>query len=182
MKYTVIIVSFLVAAVSLKAEVVLTFGDPEEFADFQYAQTRRTITTEFFAREVMVYLERAVEKVLTEGVVLALDFQDIDLACGFEPWQFIPLNDVRFYKSRYPPKAKFTYRLEDGDGNVLVEGDQALREPSYQARFSRSTGVTEPFYYERRMLERWIKIDLLKEVKQAAVAQGLPPSYTSGET
>ncbi|MCZ6674547.1 MAG: DUF3016 domain-containing protein [Verrucomicrobia bacterium] len=157
----------LASAVSLSADVVLNFGDPKGFTDFEYAQTRRTISTEFFANEVIVYLERAVEKVFPEGVVLTLDFQDIDLAGGFEPWQFIPLNDVRFYKSRYPPKAMFTYRLEDGEGNVLAEGDEALREPSYQERFSRRTGVTEPFYYERRMLERWIKSNLPKEVKKA---------------
>ena len=92
----------LASTVSLGADVVLNFGDPKGFTDFEYAQTRRTITTEFFAKEIIVYLERAVEKVFPEGVVLTLDFQDIDLAGGFEPWQFIPLNDVRFYKSRYP--------------------------------------------------------------------------------
>jgi hypothetical protein len=167
MKSRVTIIAILMSITGLRGEVVLNFGDPKGFTDFEYAQTRRTITTEFFAKEVIVYLERAVEKALPEGVVLTLDFQDIDLAGGFEPWQFIPLNDVRFYRSRYPPKAKFTYRLEDGGGNVLAEGDMALREPSYQDRFSRRTGTTEPFYYERRMLERWIKSNLPKEVKQS---------------
>ncbi|MCZ6674546.1 MAG: DUF3016 domain-containing protein [Verrucomicrobia bacterium] len=166
MRSTVIIISFLVAATSLKAEVVLNFGDPEDFTDFEYAQTRRTIQPEFFSKNILGRLEKAVEKSLPDGVVLTLNFKDIDLAGRFEPWQRIPLNDVRMLKSRYPPSAEFSYRLVDENGKVLAEGDQTLKDLGYQDRYTRRTRATDPFYYEWRMLESWIKFKLLKEVEK----------------
>lgn len=155
-----------VLASQLGGEVALTFEDPEVFTDFEYAQTRKTIATEFFNKNVQGRLEAAVEKAFPEGTVLELHFQDIDLAGGFEPWQPIPLDDVRIYKSRYPPSAEFSYRLMDGDGKVLAEGDKKLRDLGYEHRYSRLRGATDPFYYEWRMLERWIKTDLVKTAKE----------------
>jgi hypothetical protein len=151
----------------LGGEVVLNFDDPEEFTDFEYAQTRRTITTDFFSKNVMSRLDRALEKVLSEGVVLTLEFQDIDLAGGFEPWQPIGLDDVRMFKSRYPPGAEFSYRLVSGDGEVLAEGVKKLRDLGYEDRYSRRKGATDPFYYEWRMLERWIKTELVKQSQKS---------------
>ncbi len=148
------------ATVGLRGEVALTFADPKAFTDFEYSQTRRTIDPAFFSREIKRYLERVVEKALPVGVVLKLDFQDIDLAGGFEPWQRVPWNDVRFYRSRYPPMAVFSYRLEDDEGTLLVEGEKRLRELSYQERYSRGINSRRSFYYERRMLEQWIEGEL----------------------
>jgi hypothetical protein len=149
---------------SLSAEVVLKFGDPEEFSDFEYAQTRRTISTEIFSKEIIRELERSLEKSFPEGAILTLDFQDIDLSGGFEPWQPIPLNDVRIYKDRYPPAAEFSFQLVDRNGVVLVEGDEKLKDLGYMDKYSRRRGVTDPFYYEWRMLERWIRSELKKEI------------------
>ena len=149
-------------ASQLYGEVVLNFSEPEDFTDFEYAQTRRTITTDFFSKNVMHELDRAVAKALSEDAVLTLEFQDIDLAGGFEPWQPIGLDDVRIFKSRYPPSAEFSYRLVDGDGKVLAEGVKKLRDLGYEDRYSRRRGATDPFYYEWRMLERWIKTELVK--------------------
>lgn len=150
----------------LSAEVILNFGDPEQFADFEYAQTRRTISTEFFSKEIIQELQRSLKKSFSEGAVLTLDFEDIDLAGGFEPWQRIPFDDVRIFKDRYPPSAEFSFRLVDKNGVVLAEGNKKLRDFGYQDRSSRRTGPTDPFYYERRMLERWIQNTLLKQLRE----------------
>ncbi|MDA0345781.1 MAG: DUF3016 domain-containing protein [Verrucomicrobia bacterium] len=150
---------------TLSAEVILNFGDPEEFKDFEYAQTRRTISTEFFSKEIIRELQRSLEKSFSEGAVLTLDFQDIDLAGHFEPWQPTPLDDVRIFKDRYPPSAQFSYRLVDKNGVVLAEGNKELRYLGFQDGGSRRTGATDTFYYERRMLERWIRSELKKEVE-----------------
>jgi len=164
MKKLFSILAAVLFAGSVHAEVVLKFGDPETFTDFEYAQTRRTISTDFFSREVLVYLEKSVMKAFPEGAVLTLEFLDIDLAGGFEPWQSIPLDDVRFFKSRYPPVLVFSYHLADDDGNVLAEGVKRLRVLGYQDRFSRRSAAHQTFYYERRILESWIKRDLVKQV------------------
>jgi hypothetical protein len=165
MKVPVFFVTFLLAVLSVKAEVVLEFGDPEAFTDFEYSQTRRTITTEFFSKSIIRQLERAVEKSLPEGAVLTLEFQDIDLAGGFEPWQRIPLDDVRILKNRYPPAAEFSYRLVDSNGAVIAEGDATLKDLGYQNMSASRSRVIDPFYYERRMLESWVKSQLKKEVE-----------------
>ncbi len=160
----VFIVLFLGAVVGLRGEMVLTFGDPETFTDFEYSQTRQTIGTEFFSKEVKRYLAGTVKKALPEGAVLTLDIQDIDLAGGFEPWQRFPLNDVRFFRSRYPPMAVFSYRLEDGEGKLLAEGEKTLREFAYQELYSGRIGIRGAFYFERRMLEDWIRRELTSEL------------------
>ena len=167
MRTCVFIISFLGTIVGLYSEVILTFGDPETFTDFEYSQTRRTVEVEFFSKELKFHLDRTVKKALPEGVVLKLDFQDIDLAGGFEPWQSVPLDDVRFYRSRYPPMVKFLYQVKDGEGNILAEGAKTLRELAYQDRFSRRTGVRQAFYYERRMLEYWIDQKLVEELSSS---------------
>ena len=164
MRLWVFIVLFLGAVVGLRGEMVLTFGDPETFTDFEYSQTRETIGTEFFSKEVKRYLAKTVKKALPEGAVLTLEIQDIDLAGGFEPWQRFPLNDVRFFRGRYPPQAKFSYRVEDVEGNILAEGEKTLREFAYQERYSGRIGVRGAFYFEMRMLEDWIRRELAGEL------------------
>ncbi len=148
------------ATIGSRGEVAMTFADPKTFTDFEYSQTRQTIDPAFFSKEIKRYLERAVEKALPVGVALKLDFQDIDLAGSFEPWQRFPLNDVRFIRSRYPPMVVLFYRVEDDEGNLLAEGEKRLRELSYQDRYSRGINSRRNFYYERRMLENWIEGEL----------------------
>ena len=150
-----------------RGEVAMTFADPKTFTDFEYSQTRQTIDPAFFSREIKRYLERVVEKAFPVGVALKLDFQDIDLAGGFEPWQRTPLNDVRFFRSRYPPMVVFFYRVEDEEGNLLAEGEKRLRELAYQERFSRGINSRRNFYYERRILEHWIRGELVDQIEEA---------------
>lgn len=165
MKIVILMAVVLATSISLGAEVVLTFGDSEDFTDFEYAHIRRTVDTEFFSENIVSRLNSAVENVFPEGAVLTLDFQDIDLAGGFEPWQRIPRDDVRMYKYRYPPSAEFSYRLVDNSGDLIAEGDAKLKDLGYLDRYSRRKGVADPFYYEWRMLERWIKTNLHKAVE-----------------
>ncbi len=160
MRSALLAMAILGATVGSHGEVALTFADPKTFTDFEYSQTRRTIDPAFFGKEIKRYLDRVVENALPVGVVLKLDFQDIDLAGGFEPWQRVPWNDVRFYRSQYPPMAVFSYRLEDDEGNLLAEGEKRLRELSYQERYLRGINSRRSFYYERRMLEHWIEGEL----------------------
>lgn len=165
MKHLFLAGLFIVCSSSLWSEVILTFEDPESFSDFEYAQTRRTISTEFFGTKVVPYLEKALEKSFQQGAVLKIHFADIDLAGGFEPWQKIPLDDVRFYRNRYPPVVKFTYRLEDGSGKLLSEGEVLLRDYTYLDGSRLNKGVIDPFYHEHRMMDNWITTKLRKAVK-----------------
>lgn len=164
MKSALLAMGILGATVGSHGEVAMTFADPKTFTDFEYSQTRQTIDPAFFSREIKRYLDRVVEEALPVGVVLQLDFQDIDLAGGFEPWQRFPLNDVRFFRSRYPPMAVFFYRVEDDGGNLLAKGEKRLRELSYQERYSRGINSRRNFYYERRMLEHWIEDELVGQL------------------
>ncbi|MCB1124211.1 MAG: DUF3016 domain-containing protein, partial [Verrucomicrobiae bacterium] len=79
---------------------------------------------------------------------------------GFEPWQRIPLNDVRMLKDRYPPSVKFRYVLENENGNRLAEGEVSLRDTSYLLDSTRIISSTDTFHYERRMIEHWIRSKL----------------------
>ena len=164
MRWALWAMAILGATVGLRGDLALKFADPETFTDFEYSQTRRTIGTEFFSREIKRYLDRAVEKALPQGAVLTLEVQDIDLAGGFEPWQRFPLTEVRFFRGRYPPMTLFRYRVEDEKGNVLAEGKKRLREVAFQERYSRGINSRSNFYYERRMLEDWIRHELAAEL------------------
>ena len=83
---------------SIHAEVVLNFGDPEDFTDFEYAQIRRTIETEFFSKNILGRLEKAVEKSFPDGVVLTLDFEEQEMGSKIDALR-TPVflrNDLRF--------------------------------------------------------------------------------------
>ena len=166
MKSVLVVLTLIAAALTLRAEVVLEYEDPKTFKDFEYAQTRKLIEVEFFSKRVSGHLEKAAEKALPEGSKLILRFLDIDLAGGFEPWQSIPLDDVRMLKDRYPPEVKLAYQVEDNAGKVLVEGVESLRDRGYldSGRTIRSSNDT--FHHEWRMIERWIRVKLRKEVNK----------------
>lgn len=160
MKITTAVLFSLFIYTSLWSEVVLTFDDPKTFGDFEYSQTRRIIPVEFFKERVETHLQKALEKTFPKGAVLKIHFMDIDLAGGFEPWQRIPLNDVRMLKDRYPPSVKFRYVLENENGNRLAEGEVSLRDTSYLLDSTRIISSTDTFHYERRMIEHWIRSKL----------------------
>lgn len=151
---------------SVQAAVTLSYEDPEEFSDFEYAITQKTVSTEAFSKEIIKYLERAVDNSFPEGVTLAIHFQDIDLAGSFEPWQRIPLDEVRFYRDHYPPRISLSYQLVNASGEVLADGEIQLKDYSYQMGVSSRNSSIDNFYYERRLLERWIKGDLAKLVSK----------------
>jgi hypothetical protein len=161
-KRTITLVLLVIPLPFLSAQVELSFDDPETFTDFEYGQTRETITKDFFSKKVISRLEKVVAGKFPEGAVLTIHFSDIDLAGGFEPWQRIPLDDVRFFRDRYPAKLVFTYRLVDSREKLVAEGEEQLRDLGFQNTTSRGLNSLNPFYLEHRLLERWVKSKLLK--------------------
>ena len=167
MKRTAIILSLFFMVIGLDAKVNLTYEDPESFTDFEFSHTRETIDTDYFTKKIIRYLDRALEKKFPEGTVLSINFSNIDLAGRFEPWQDVPLDDVRIFKFNYPPAAEFTYRLEDSNGIVLAEGEASIRKLGFQDGGSRRSSSIDLYYYERRMLESWINRELVKEAESS---------------
>ncbi len=149
------------------AEVNLSYADPESFTDFENSHSRQVIDTDYFTKRIVSDLNREAEKALPTDSVLRIEFSDIDLAGEFEPWQKVPLDDVRIYKSNYAPATKFSYQLFGANENLLVEGEAKIRVLGYQDKYARRRSVIDPYYYERRMIEDWIKKELVAKLETA---------------
>ncbi|MFT5675278.1 MAG: hypothetical protein ACI808_001208 [Paraglaciecola sp.] len=142
---------------SAKAEVEITWQNPEKFRDVKPANDSRKRFRERTFKKLDEYFVELAER-LPDGQKLLITVDDLDLAGQVWPASFVGLghgsSDVRLIKSIDIPRMSFQYKLEDMSGEVLQEAEVKLKDMSFQDRhnpFFRS----ENLRYEKNMLRDW---------------------------
>jgi hypothetical protein len=140
-----------------KAEVEITWQNPEKFRDVKPANDSRKRFRERTFKKLDEYLVELAEK-LPDGHKLLITVDDLDLAGQVWPASFIGFghsgSDVRLIKSIDIPRMSFQYKLVAESGEVVQEAEVKLKDMSFQDRhnpFFRS----ENLRYEKNMIRDW---------------------------
>lgn len=144
-------------AQAAESRVSVSYVDSEKFADFGFSRWDRERNEKEFA-EALQHLG----SLLPAGQRLSLRVTDLNLAGEIEWWRFRG-QDVRVMRSITWPIANFEYQLSDASGRVVKSGSARVQDMGYlDNSFFPVRLQNETFKYEQRMLERWVKDELLR--------------------
>lgn len=101
------------------------------------------------------YLEKQGARALQPGQTLDIVVTDVDRAGSYLPSAGAP-NPVRIVKDVYPPRMTLHFRLLDGQGQVIREGERRLTDLGFMYDHPGSFSSTDPLRYEKHMIDRWL--------------------------
>ncbi|MGH8667219.1 MAG: DUF3016 domain-containing protein, partial [Burkholderiales bacterium] len=102
------------------------------------------------------YLTERAAPLLRAGQRLSIVITDVDRAGAYEPWRR-KLGDVRIVRNVYPVRIDLSFRLEDGNGVVLEQGERKLRDSYFLDRWH---NPNDPLRYEKALLDDWLEREL----------------------
>ena len=151
--------ALLISVVSSYALVEVDFNNTDKYVDLEIEGNR---AYEYFAKEMTKFLAKVADKELPPDSTLSITFTQVDMAGAYEPWRGPDYQDVRIYKSIYPPRLEFSYQLVADDGQVLKEGTTKLSDLTYLDMRNPIRAENDLLYYEKEMMRDWIRNKLSK--------------------
>lgn len=147
---------------SSRVEVV--YFEPEKFSDAADAPRGSDIGKDAILADLQGFIVQRAESRIPEGQHLTVTVTDIDLAGEIEPWRTGGASDVRIVKSIYMPRIDLSYRVTDASGAVIKEGKSQLRDMNFMDNINPMR--SEPRFYERALLSRWIDQEFGRPVRK----------------
>jgi hypothetical protein len=136
---------------------------PKKFTDVKEAN----FSSSKFRKHVFNHLEKHLDKLaqdLPEGQKMSFEMTNLDLAGRVEPGRMLGLgigmDDVRVMRDIDIPRIKFTYTVTDANGQVIKTEDVNLKDMGYLDS-SNHIRRDRPFFYEKDMLSKWFKKEVL---------------------
>lgn len=143
---------------NISAGVQTAFEELKDFTDFSVYGMSEAKTLPIFKAEFEDLAKMLSEKYLGEDETLKITFTDIDMAGDIQPWRNTNNADIRYIEAVYPPRLKFTYKLTDAEGAVIMEGEESISDLSFQMNtMAIIRGRYESFFYEIELLENWAR-------------------------
>lgn len=154
MRKTVLALTLLaMSGMVCAADVTVVFEQPEKYTDIKPANDTRSR----FERRVTETFEGFFNKLaakLPEGYKWQVTVTDIDLAGDVDHFAAPAGQALRIVKDIHSPAIRFTHTLTDNQGNVLLAGEERIRDMAFMQRTHKASIRTE-FAYEQVMLEDW---------------------------
>jgi hypothetical protein len=148
--------TLLNAADATQAAITVNFHESEKFTD---ASSRFGGETDKEYLEILAkHVQAEAGKRLAPGQRLEVTFTDIDLAGEFVPTDPRTM-DIRVVKDIYIPRQTLNFRLLGEDGGVVKEGERRLSDMNFMNN-TRLVGRNEPLYYDKSLLEDWLREEL----------------------
>ncbi|MGY0565060.1 MAG: DUF3016 domain-containing protein [Paraglaciecola chathamensis] len=142
-----------------QGKVEVTWENTEKYTDVRPSNESRKRFKERTFKQLDEYLVELAEA-LPEGQTLNMTVTNLDLAGQVWPASFVGIgngaNDVRLIKSIDIPRIAFSFELLGADGTVLQQGEQNLKDMSFQDRHNPFFS-SENLRYEKNMLRMWFE-------------------------
>ena len=137
-----------------RGTVEVQYVQPAKFTDFRIYGRDAQWSASYFASQISDDLRPALERKVPGGK-LTLRFTDIDLA-GHYPSR--GGSSVRVVRGQIrPARMSFAFVLQDSSGRTLASGSTRITDNSSPSSMAHHPKRSEPLYYEKRMLERWLR-------------------------
>lgn len=156
-KYIVLAVALFPLS-GLAGTMQAEFENFEDFTDFSVYGLSETKTLRIFKAELEPVLEELAEKYLAEEETLNILFTDIDMAGDIQPWRNTSNADIRYIEAVYPPRLKFSYSLQNADGETIMEGEESISDLGFQMNtIAPIRNRYMHFFYETTLLKDWMR-------------------------
>ena len=137
--------------------VTIQYVSPEKFSDFRIYGRDAQWSASYFASQISDDLQPVLNR-RVPGAKLTLRFTDIDLAGRYG-------NSSRGGRSVRvtsglvtPARLSFVFVLQDSSGRTIASGSTRITDTSNPSSLAnRSRSGSKPLYYEKQMLEKWLK-------------------------
>lgn len=139
---------------ALRATVEVQYVQPAKFTDFSIYGRGSQWSASYFAGQISDDLRPSLERKVPGGK-LTLQFTDIDLA-GHYPSR--GGSSVRVVRGEiHPARMSFAFVLQDSSGRTLASGSTRIVDNSSPSSLAHHPKRSQALYYEKRMLERWLR-------------------------
>jgi hypothetical protein len=144
-----ITISACFASGTTVAPVTVQFTNPAKFTDFQIRGRDTNYTAGVFATDITAELTPVMKQKYPNSSLL-LRFTDIDLAGRYA-------GGTGVTHETHPTRMNFDFSLTDSNGESLARGSTRLVDSSNMSSRIRDPKRSQVFYYERRLLNRWLR-------------------------
>lgn len=149
-KPTLIAIAMLAAGPSYAA-VEVQFVNPEGYTDASNERWELDSNLKALAD----HIRKSGERFIAPNETLKVEVLDVDLA-GWARWGGREPNKVRVARGGADfPQMHLRYSLQSPNRSGSGEAD--LRDLGYQNSGLRSKAASEPMYYEKRMIDNWLR-------------------------
>jgi hypothetical protein len=132
--------------------------DVDSFRDFSVSGMSPERSAEVWNAEFARFADHNAA-LIPQGLILHLEFTDIDMAGDIQPWRNRNNADIRYVENIYPPRLVFRYSLVNAEGAVVASGEATLRNLAFLFG-ARPIRQYDTFHYELEMLRDWLRRDL----------------------
>jgi hypothetical protein len=156
---TAAILFALSAPLALSAQpsnVTIQYVSPEKFSDFRIYGRDAQWSASYFGSQISDYLRPVLNR-RVPGAKLTLRFTDIDLAGGYSNSSRGGRNVRVTRGATAPARMSFVFLLQDGSGRTLASGSTRITDTSNPSSLARQRSGSGPLYYEKQMLEKWLR-------------------------
>ncbi len=135
----------------------IVFLEPKNFTDVRDSHMGDHERTTYLD-QLRDHLRDQARYYVPAGYRLAVTFKDIDMAGDFEPWHGPQYHDIRIVKDIYPPRIVLAFRMTDAEGNVVAQGERALRDLAFMMKITMGFR-NDPMRHEKALLDDWLRND-----------------------
>ena len=147
----IFLAAVVLAAMPSYATVDVAFVNPEKFADASNQRWEMQGTLDAIAQ----HMKRTGDRYIAPNETLKIEVLDLDLA-GWARFAGRAPNDSRVVRGGADfPTMKLRYTLQSPQGAKSGEAD--LSDMTYQNHGLTTRGASEPYYYEKRMIDDWFR-------------------------
>jgi len=147
----IFLAAVVLAAVPSYATVDVAFVNPEKFADASNQRWEMQGTLDAIAQ----HMKRTGDRYIAPNETLKIEVLDLDLA-GWARFAGRAPNDSRVVRGGADfPTMKLRYTLQSPQG--ARSGEAELSDMTYQNHGHTTRGASEPYYYEKRMIDDWFR-------------------------
>jgi hypothetical protein len=154
------------AAMPPASRISVTFIQPERFTDVKDSLLASPKGTADLLAAIDRYLHVAGERYVPAGRALEIQVTNIDLAGEFEPWRGPQFDRIRIMRDVYAPRFELAFRLTDGSGAVVKEGQRVLLDQLYLSAAALNNG--DRLYYDKQLFGTWLRQEFATTAQAAA--------------
>lgn len=137
------------------SNITVQYVSPQKFTDFRIYGRDAQWSASYFSSRISDYLSPMLNRRFP-GAKLTLRFTDIDLAGSYANSR---ARNVRVTRGAITPaRMSFVFLLQDSSGRTLASGSTRITDTSNANSLAvRQRSASEALYYEKRMLEKWLR-------------------------
>jgi hypothetical protein len=143
--------------------VEIEWKNPENYFDIEPGTTQSKTT---FRKRLFSSIEKTFEEnmeKLPSGHYLKVTVFDIDLAGNIKRGL---ANEIRTINDYDFPRLHFYMILENSKGEIILQGEQNLKERKDKHKAFRMRGSQSEFYLEKRLIDKWFELALIPSLSK----------------